>query len=184
MTNNLEINTERLLLRPIRLDDANAIFTYRSDAAMNQYQGWIPNSVNDVSDFIKNRVTPVINVIGTWYQCVIINKETGELIGDIGIHFLDPDQKQVEIGCTLDRNQQGKGFANEALKEIINYVFSDLDKHRIVGSIDPRNGKSIGLVERLGFRKEAHFKKSVFIRGEWVDDLVYAILKEEWFKNR
>jgi RimJ/RimL family protein N-acetyltransferase len=183
MTNYLELHTERLLLRPIKPDDAVALFTYRSDTIINQYQGWIPTTIDDVVDFIKNRIAPVINLADTWYQLVIIKKETSEIIGDIGIHFLDPGTKQVEIGCTLDKNQHGKGYATEALNVLMNYLFHELDKHRIVTSIDPKNLKSIGLVERLGFRKEAHFKESILIRGEWADDLVYAILKDEWMSR-
>ena len=61
-----------------------------------------------------------------------------------------------------------------------NYMFSELGKRRIIASIDPRNESSIRLVERLKFRKEAHFKESILINGEWVDDLVYAVLKDEW----
>jgi RimJ/RimL family protein N-acetyltransferase len=173
MTKNLEIKTLRLLLRSISLDDAEAIFKYRSDLITNQYQGWIPKTINDVYDFIEKRVTSTIDIVDTWYQLVIIRKKDGELIGDIGIHFLDSD-----------KNQHGKGYATEALKETINYLFNELNKRRIVTSIDPRNIKSIRLVERLGFRKEAHFKESIFINGEWVDDLVYAILKDEWLNKR
>ena len=184
MTNNIKINTERLRLRSVRLDDAEAIFNYRSDSITNKYQGWIPKTINDVYDFVKNKVSSTIDLIDTWYQFVIIKKENSELIGDIGIHFLDSDKKQVEIGCTLDKNYQGKGYATEALKETMNYLFNKLNKRRIIGSIDPKNIKSIELVERLGFRKEAHFKESILINGEWIDDLVYAILKDEWIEKR
>lgn len=180
MTNNIEINTERLLLRSIRLNDAIKIYEYRSDSIINQYQGWIPKTINDVNDFIKNKISSTIDLIDTWYQFVIILKENNVLIGDIGIHFLDSDKKQVELGCTIDKNHQGKGYSTEALKGTINYLINELNKRRIVTSIDPRNIKSIGLVERLGFRKEAHFKESILLNGEWVDDLVYAILKDEW----
>lgn len=55
-----------------------------------------------------------------------------------------------------------------------------MHKHRIVVSVDPRNTASLRLIERIGFRKEAHFKKSYYLRGEWVDDIIYAKLKEEW----
>ena len=183
MTDDLKINTDRLFLRPINLDNVEAIFKYRSDAVSNKYQGWIPETTNDVKDFINDRVSAIIDLFDTWYQFVIIKKDDLKLIGDIGVHFLDKNDKQVEIGITLDKNFQGKGYATEALIQIINYLFTDLNKHRISTSIDPRNLKSIALVERLGFRKEAHFKESILIDGVWHDDLVYAILKEEWCKK-
>ena len=63
---------------------------------------------------------------------------------------------------------------------LIDYLFKELNKHRIIGSIDPSNIKSINLLEKLGFRREAHFKGSILVNGEWMDDLIYAILKKEW----
>ena len=68
---------------------------------------------------------------------------------------------QAEIGYTLDKNFRGTGYAAEALTKIIDYLMNDLNKHRIV-ALGPTNSDSIRLVERLGFRKEAHFIKSLF----------------------
>jgi RimJ/RimL family protein N-acetyltransferase len=96
---------------------------------------------------------------------------------------LESGSLPVELGCTLNFNQHGKGFATEALAEILNLLFQKLNKHRVIASIDPRNEKSIRLVERLGMRKEAHFRKSLWMNNEWVDDLVYAILKEDWLEK-
>jgi len=179
MNNSKQIETDRLILRPIRMEDSDSIFRYRSNSLVNQYQGWIPKTIDDVHDFIKTKISSEIDIPNTWYQLVIIAKENSELIGDIGIHFLDSDKFQVEIGCTLDKNYHGKGYATEALKETMNFLFNTLNKRRIIASIDPRNTKSIELFERLGFRKEAHFKESILINNEWVDDLIYAILKDE-----
>jgi RimJ/RimL family protein N-acetyltransferase len=179
MSNKIELRTDRLILRAIDKKDAKAIFKYRSDEITNQYQGWIPKKLEDVYDFI-NKTANEINVVNTWFQLVIISKETEELIGDIGIHFLDIENKQVEIGCSLEKGQQGKGYAIEALNQVMEFLFNQLDKHRIIASIDPNNIPSVRLMERLGFRKEAHFKESISINGQWVDDIVYAILKKEW----
>jgi len=184
MDRNIQITSERLMLRPIQLADSALIFAYRSNSVINQYQGWIPKTIGDIHDFITNLTSPEFNLPGSWFQFVIIRKDNGELIGDIGIHFLDFDGYQVELGITLNENHQGNGFATEALTGVINFLFDRLNKHRITASIDPRNLKSIQLFELLGFRKEAHFKQSIFIKDEWVDDLIYAILKDEWSKIR
>ena len=184
MSDCIGINTDRLLLRSIRPDDATALFKYRSDAVINKYQGWIPKTVDDVHDFIEDRISPTIDLINTWYQFGIILKENFEFIGDIGIHFLDEQKKQVEIGCTLDINYQGKGFATEALIRIINYVFIDLDKHIALAYIDPENIKSIALVERIGFKKDILFKESNSKYREWPNDIVYSFTKEDWIAKR
>lgn len=176
----IQIDSDRLKLRMIQIGDADDLFRYRSNAVVNKYQGWIPKTISDVHDFILHKVSPGMNLPGTWAQWVIIEKETEQLIGDIGIHFLPMDLFQVELGCTLDILHQGKGYAAEALSETINFLFGELNKHRITASIDPRNQASIALFERLGFRREAHFRQSILIDGEWVDDLVYALLESDW----
>jgi len=183
MKNSIEIKTNRLLLRPVSLENADAIFKYRSDSITNKFQGWIPKTINDVYEFIKHRVASEIDVVGTWFQFTINLLENNKLIGDVGIHFFDFDKQQVEIGFTLDKNQHGKGYATECVTAMINFLIEKLNKRRIIASIDPGNVNSIKLVERLGFRKEAHFKESIFANGQWHDDLVYAILKNEWMKN-
>lgn len=175
----IEILTERLLLRPIQRNDAESVFNYRSDSITNNYQGWIPKTVDDVLVFINERVSPVLDMQDTWFQFVITIKENREIIGDIGLHFFDSDNKQVEIGCTIAKKEQKKGFAYEAMAEIIKFTFNNLNKHRIIASIDPRNEASIKLVNRLGMRQEAHFKESILQNGEWCDDLIYAILSKE-----
>lgn len=177
----MEFRTERLYIRPVSIEDKESMYRYRSDSDTIKYLSLIPESVEDVAVFI-NKTSFELNVAGTWFQFVIIEQSSGILIGDIGIHFLgtDSENKQVEIGYTLDKDFRRKGYATEALKIIIDYLINSLNKHRIIASIDPANLDSIKLVERLGFRKEAHFVESIFFHGKWVDDLIYALLAKEW----
>ena len=177
----MEFKTERLYIRPVCIEDKDSMFRYRSDADTNKYLSLIPQSVEDIAAFIS-KTSFDINVPGTWFQFVIIEQASDLLIGDVGIHFLDTDSenRQVEIGYTLDKDFRGKGYATEALKTIIDYLINSLNKHRIVASIDPVNTTSIKLIERLGFRKEGHFIESILFHGKWVDDLVYAVLAKEW----
>ncbi len=177
----MNFQTQRLQIRPVSIEDTHALYRYRSDPGTYKYLGTIPESVDDIADLIK-KTSREINIQGTWFQFVIIEQFTNSVIGDIGLHFLETDSenKQVEIGYTLDKAHRGKGYATEALKTIIDYLFNQLNKHRVIASIDPINTKSINLIKRLGFRKEAHFVKSLFFHGQWVDDVIYAILAEEW----
>ena len=172
--------TERLVLRPIEAADASAVYSYRSDSVHNEYQSWIPSSLDDVNDFITNKTSSTVGIPGTWFQLVIIVKGETKLIGDIGIHFIESDKNRVELGCTLNNDFRNKGYATEALSAVIGHLFEKLHKQYITASVDPRNTSSIRLLERLGFKKASLHRSYLFIRGEWVDDLIYAITKEDW----
>lgn len=163
MSSYIELKTERLLLRPIDKKDSESLFAYRSDYDMNSFIA---------------KISTEVNIPNTWSQFVIVDTKSSSIIGDVGVHFVDADQ--VELGVTLAKESHGHGYATEALKLVIDWLFTSLNKHRITTSIDPRNFKSIALVERVGFIKEAHFRESLFLDGEWVDDIIYAILRKEW----
>lgn len=180
----MELTTKRLIIRPIQIEDKIDLFEYRSDPETYKYLSVAPKELKDIEKFIE-KSSKDINVQGTWFQFVVILKENQRLIGDVGLHFLEtePENKQVEIGYTLNPDFRGNGYAYEALTDIIDYLFNSLQKHRIIASIDPINLSSLKLIEKLGFRKEAHFRKSLFFHGEWVDDLVYALLKEDWKRD-
>lgn len=175
----IQLETSRLFLRPIELSDSPVILKYRSDAEANKYQGWVPKNLEDVHDFICHRVCRQINQAGSWFQLGIIRKDSGELIGDIGIHFLAEEPFCTELGITVDQEHWNKGFANEALSEVITFLFLRLGKQKIIVSIDPRNKPSIKLFERLGFVQESYTEKSFFLNGEWVDDLVMGLQLSE-----
>lgn len=176
----LRIETGRLVLRGIRPADAAALFRYRSDPDVNRYQGWKPEAMQDAEDFISNRTVRTPNQPDTWYQFGIVIKGIDELIGDIGIHFLGPDNRQAEIGYSLSPENQGHGYASEAVSSVLGYLLEELGKHRVTASVDPRNTRSAALLKRVGMREEAHYLQSVWFNGEWADDVVYAVLKEEW----
>lgn len=175
----ISIETDRLIIRLAIPSDADDIYTYRSNSIENKYQGWLPKSVKEVRDYIIN-MPKTLDITNVCFQFAIISLNEKQLIGDMAISFTNQDNSQAEIGCTLHKDYQGKGYATEALKAMVNYLFVTLDKHRIVASVDPRNIASIRLIEQLRFRKEAHFRESYYLHGEWVDDVIYAMLNKEW----
>ena len=177
----MRLESERLILRTTDSNDKTELFAYRSDKETNKYQGWIPETIEDVETFI-GKIAKHINEPGSWFQFSIIEKESQKIVGDLGLHFWDKENKQVEIGCTLNKKYQNKGYATESLRTVINYLFAGLNKHRIFASIDPNNENSIRLFERIGFRKEAHFVESLFINGKWEDDLIYSLIEKDWEK--
>lgn len=178
--NEIRLFTDRLTLRGIRLTDAEALFRYRSNPQVYEFQGWKPQTLEEVEAFLREKTARTPNVPDTWFQLAVVLRETDVLIGDVGIHFLEQDNPQAEIGYTLNPAYQSKGYATEAIRGVLRFLFEGLGKHRVTASVDPRNTKSIALLERIGMRREAHFRKSVWFNGEWADDIVYALLQEEW----
>lgn len=170
----------RVFLRSLRDADAEAIFAYRSDPEVMRYQGWEPRTADEVRAFIASLDHAQPYAPGTWYQLGIALRATDELIGDCGVHVPGDEPRQAEIGITVARTHQGRGLASEALRALLSLLFDALGKHRVFGSIDPRNRRSIALVKRAGFRAEALHLQSVWFRGTWADDAVFAILRSEW----
>jgi len=175
------LESERLIQRRIGKEDADKLFDYRSDRVTNMYQGFIPTSLEQVERFLEGSATE-INIPESRYQVGVYTKLSKKLIGDISLHFTGRENRQVEIGVTLKKDYQSNGYASEALKVLLDYLFNELDKHRVYGYIDPENVASMALMKKLGFVKEAHFRQSYLLNGEWRDDTLYALLKSDWMK--
>jgi RimJ/RimL family protein N-acetyltransferase len=88
------------------------------------------------------------------------------------------------IGFTFARSHQGKGLAFEATCLVLDYLFTELRLHRVIAIADCENERSVALLERLGMRREGHFIQNIWLKGNWGDEYLYAILKEEWLSNR
>jgi RimJ/RimL family protein N-acetyltransferase len=166
----IRLSTRRIILRPLQAEDAETMFRYRSRPDVSRYQSWLPAEVSEVRAFIEKQSGTVPGTRGTWYSLAITQQENGIMIGDVGLHFPEIESPQLEIGITL----------SPAFQEVCRFVFSSLGKDRIYASVDPRNKPSIRLLERVGMRKEAFLPGSIVIRGELVDDLVYAVKKEDF----
>jgi RimJ/RimL family protein N-acetyltransferase len=175
-----EIITSRLVLRKLNSADCETVFRYRTNPEVSRYQNWRPLTIEDARLFIESLARVEPDTPDSWFQLGITLQETRQLIGDCGLHFPANESYQAEIGITLDPAYQGQGYALETLTSVLDYLFRVLRKHRVFASVDPRNLPSVALLERVGMRKEAHFRESLWFKGEWADDVIYAILAREW----
>ena len=173
------IHTERLTLSPLTPADAPALFAYRSLDDVARYQHWQPRALDEAVRFIEELEAVDLDVPGTWFQFGIRQRESGALLGDLGLHFFE-DGRQVELGFTLAPSSQRHGYGTEAVTAVIAYLFGPLNKHRVIASVDPRNEPSVRLLTRVGLRREAHHRQSLWFKGAWADDLVFAVLASEW----
>jgi RimJ/RimL family protein N-acetyltransferase len=173
------IATERLLLRRFRAADAATLADYRSDPDVARYQSW------DAPFPLLRAETAVANFMASdpdkagWFQYAIERLEDKVLIGDVAVHLHD-NLKQAELGFTLAKAYQKKGFAAEAVGAVLDRLFRVQGLHKVTGECDARNKDSAGLMERLGFTREGHLRQQTWIKGEWTDDLIYGLLAEEW----
>jgi len=174
------ITTARLELAPLLDSDREEFFAYRADPAVSRFQSFAPRTIDDVDAFLDRLHGVAFDTPGAWFQFAIRLRGTGELVGDLGTRARADDPSQVEFGISLAPERQGQGLAAEALAALFDHLFGACGKHRVFASVDPRNEPSVALLRRLGMRQEAHFRRSLRFRGEWVDDLVFALLASEW----
>jgi len=173
------LTTGRLLLDALVPADAPALFAYRADPEVARYQSFAPTGLPDAEAFIRDLPATPFGTPDTWFQLAVRRHRRAALIGDLGVHFT-ADGHQVEVGFTLAPTHQGQGLASEAVTALLDHTLGALGKHRAFASVDPRNAPSLALLERIGMRREAHFRQSLWFKGEWVDDVVYAVLRTEW----
>jgi RimJ/RimL family protein N-acetyltransferase len=175
-----EIRTQRLALRDLEASDGPRIFAYHTHPEVSRFQSWGTESVDVIQSYIRSLAVIEPDTPGSWYQVGIFLLPGGKLIGDCGFRVLEAEPRQAEIGITLAPEVQGKGYAGEALQALLHYLLVTLGKHRVFGSVDPENLPSMKLLQRVGMRKEAHFVRSLWFKGAWVDDAIFAILASEW----
>ena len=105
---------------------------------------------------------------------------TATVVGDISLRRTSREHATGELGYVLHPDHYGRGYATEAGAALLRLGFEDLAMHRIVASADARNVASIRVMQRLGMRPEAHLRENEFIKGEWTDEVIYAMLRAEW----
>ena len=176
----VELETERLILRQARVEDVAAIQAYRSLPEVSKFQFWTTFDAVEASQLVDEQAGLTVNTPGSWYQLVIIAKASRSIIGDLALHFREDDHRQVEVGINLVPTEQGKGLAAEALRRVLNYLFEDLDKHRVIAITDAANESAAALFRRVGFRQEGHFLDHILFKGSYGSEYLFALLAREW----
>jgi RimJ/RimL family protein N-acetyltransferase len=181
----LILESKRLILRPFQDADIAPFAAYRSDPEIARYQSWEPPvTVEQAAQFVSGMKNAQPGIQGEWYQWAVERKAAAGLIGDCAFQILPDDPRQAEIGFTFARAHQGHGLATEAVSRLLDYLFDDLNLHRVVAITDAENLASARLLERLGMRREGTFVENVWFKGAWVSELLYALLRREWLAQK
>lgn len=159
--------TQRLSIEPLGKQDLAKFVSYRQDPDVARYQSWdVSYSEPQALELLESQQNVSIPSAGNWLQLAIHNQATGELLGDLALHCLDQEGLSFEIGFTLSRENQGKGFAIEALKRLITFLFEELRAVTIVANCDQRNYAAAKLLLSLDFKKDASKNWNEFFKGE------------------
>lgn len=102
------------------------------------------------------------------------------MVGEVGLKLISWENRQGEIGFVFNPDYRGRGLATEAAESMLMLGFATIGWHRIIGSCDAGNHPSARLMERIGMRQGARFVHNQIVKGQWADELVYAILDHEW----
>jgi RimJ/RimL family protein N-acetyltransferase len=110
--------------------------------------------------------------------------ESGELIGDVMLRWISTRDGCGELGYVFHLAYGGRGYAAEAAHAVLHLAFDDLQLRRVIARVDARNTASARLASRLGMRQEAHLVENEWFKGEWTDELDFALLRKEWPSRR
>src|SRR5262245_24157919 len=144
------IQTERLLLRRSVPDDAETISAYRSDPNVNAQQGWERTDVGSVrADIVEmSRRSP--GESGGWVQYTVEDRQTGRIVGDVGLSLADPEPNVIKVGYTIAPEFQGSGYATEAIRALVDYAFDALGADAVRAHASAANAPSTGVAEKVG----------------------------------
>ena len=177
------VRTGRLLLRPLTAADADALLAYRGRDDVSRYVPFEPMSRDEILE----------RIAGPWARTELTDEEqfltlgaelagTGELAGDVLLSWHSREHAGGEIGYVINPALGGHGYATEAAHAMLRLGFEGIGLHRIVARIEERNEPSVKLAARLGMRQEARLVHNEFFKGEWSNEVDFAMLAEEWYE--
>lgn len=171
---NQYLETERLLLRPITLADADDMFEYGSDEETVTFVFPLHQSVRDTKENIANYF--MSEPFGKYGMEI---KETGKLIGTIEIRIIEK-HAIGDIGYTLNKDFWGMSYMPEAAREILRLGFEELQLIRIFAEHDIDNPNSGRVMEKIGMKVEGTVPNARICKGKVVTDVMRGITVEEW----
>jgi RimJ/RimL family protein N-acetyltransferase len=175
------LETARLQLRPFSPGDLEELYAFHSLPEVARFLYWEPRDLEQAREALDAKLRQtVLEDEGQGLALAVVLREVGVVVGEVSLQWLSRRHRQGEIGFVFHPGYQGRGLATEAAKVVLRLGFEGLGLHRVIGRCDALNLPSARLMERLGMRREAHFVHNEIFKGSWGDELVYAMLEDEW----
>jgi RimJ/RimL family protein N-acetyltransferase len=174
------LETERLVLRAFEESDLDALYKAHSDVEVARWLYNEPRTLEQARDLLGRKIAGELLAEGDWLSSAVIERGTGNFVGDVALHWVSEEHKTGEIGFIFDPDYQGRGYATDAARALVDFAFDGMGFHRVIGRTEARNVASARVLEKLGMRLEAHLVENEWVKGEWSSELVYAMLEHEW----
>jgi RimJ/RimL family protein N-acetyltransferase len=172
---------DRLLLRPFKATDFDALLAIQSRSDVARWLYWGPRNADEVRAELEKKMRGLrLEHDGDGLSLAVELKTSGEVIGYGSLILVSAEHRQGELGYVIHPDHQGQGYATDTARTLLQLGFEDFGLHRMIGRIEPRNEASARVLERLGMRPEAHFVENEYVKGEWQSEAIYAILEREW----
>ena len=177
-------DTGRLIIRHFTETDLPDLLAYQTHPDMQKYEAMEPKTEEQAAQFLARQASPEAWAGAGWLAFAVYHPGDGKVIGEVGVFVEKEPKSEGNVGWMLHPDYHGQGYAVEAAKVLIRYTFIERNLHRLTSGCDARNTASWKLMERLGMRREGHFRQSRLLRGEWQDEYLYALLREEWLNQQ
>ena len=177
--------TSRLILRQFEFSDLDGLTSLYSREDVNRYLYSEPKSKDQLRSVLEAKLNRPHEIIDKNVMPVaVVLRDTNRLVGDFMLRWTADQHRQGEIGGSLHPDFQGQGLAVETYAVLLEIGFGDFNLHRIFGRCDGRNSASIRALEKVGLQREAHLIENEFIKGEWTDEVILAIRRNQWLSRR
>jgi [ribosomal protein S5]-alanine N-acetyltransferase len=177
------LQTPRLVLREIEHGDAEAMQAYASDPEVVRYMIWGPNTVEQTRAFCSGQLDIQRVRDRRDFELALIDKQSGDLIGGVGLRVQNTVQREGDIGYVLRRDYWGKGLIAEAARAVLEFGFGVLGLHRIYATADARNQQSMRVMEKLCMKHEGTLRKNLYLKGAYRDTVLYSLLEDEFWPD-
>jgi ribosomal-protein-alanine N-acetyltransferase len=177
-----ELSTPRARLRPLRLDDDQALLEVYGDVEAVRYLGRPPATLEELQQRLARMAEEVERGEGAYWT--LTDPGADRALGFLGYFRWDPPHRTAELGYMLHRSRWGMGLMGEILPPVVRYGFQELGLHRMEARIDPENAASIRLAHRLGFREEGRLReRTLHPDGSWTDLAIFGLLDHEFTRG-
>ena len=177
------IETERLFLRDVQADDAEAIWSYSSNPVFYQSMGRpVPVSKEKVMSDIQNILLG--EDTRTPRNWIIVLKSTGKVIGDCGFSEYRTSNRRGEVNYAIDPACWNQGYATEAVLCVIKFGFEEMGLNRIQAICSTENKVSERVIQKTGMNYEGLLRNYIQCEGKTLDMKMYSLLKNEWQSAR